>query len=465
MDPNEQKDQMNKHEDSGQPEPQWPPRRDANPADTPTTPAEPAYPAPTPQEVSTGELARPQSAPTAQPPAAAPGQPESPAQSPAMAEAVAQEFAVPKPRVKMSRAEKKAMKAAKKAKKPDTGELKKGRFSRFTSRFNLGNLNVGGRLIFGFGTLVVLTLILSVATFFTAQAESESLEVLIAAKDEAFAIKDIQQEMTKALELQNDFLLDAPVEGFEVAFAESGTRVLTQLEHVREEIAETISKSARITEEELHDIEELSEMAARVDAYELEFADITATIELIGGEDSGLIADVIADLNAIDAQIDSAGITELELDLVHAQLEVFGYFLDKTEEDVEAVAAELAVFEAAVRINPELSSALRTSILEEITHVEETFAALVAEEIDAAGDRADLEAIADEVVELGDDILGEASAEEVEALAAFRQTEQTGLIVDISLAALATMISVALTVVITRSIANPITELTAVAEK
>lgn len=467
MDPTEKNDKMNEPEGGGAQEPQWPPRGEVKKDPGSATPIDPSL-------ADTSALGKP---------------PAPPAKPAVMAEAAKQEFSKPasepkpaaetKPvtepktdtKMKLSRNEVKALKAgeklaaneakkaAKMAKKPDTGELEAAK-GGFFSRLSLANLNVGGRLSLGFGALVVLTVILSVATYLTRQTADAALEISLEGQAEVEQIDHMRLDLLEMRRSEKDFRLRFLVQGYALAYS---NYVVPNQEFSQSflDIIDTIL----LVEEDAPHIALFNELIGHVDDYDTTFAELVETTRLIGSEvEGGLVGEILSALEDMDDEAGRTESAELESAISHVAAQFLEYYLDRGEEHATLFRSELANLRSVIG-SAEISANAKTTMRASADVADAAFDAfipldqtLIDNETSISADAADINVILETLEE-------DNAAESAAALVEFRQAEQTGLIIDISLAVVATIVGVVLAVVITRGITTPVNELASTALK
>jgi GAF domain-containing protein/HAMP domain-containing protein len=327
------------------------------------------------------------------------------------------------------------------------------------------DIGIGVKLSIAFGILIFLSLILGVSGLITAKLEEAALDRFLMAEGQVHVVEEFQSELSAMRDFEREFLLQHPVEG---ASAASAQLVATNQSHAQtmltliNQIRTTILNETSNRQVELGQLNRL-EQAVR--EYQTVFDTLVERIHHRGASNHGHIQHIIANIDALTVAANAVNAVEVETVSFEALAAFLKYLDTPMQEQRDDVQAVLNAVAAKIEDGNQVPSEQQKQLLALVNDIRQSYEALLALDDEIAEQRAKLNLSGDLIKSEADSIVAAREALAGQTTIRLGAMERQAQLLDLTLLATALVVGIALAYIVTHSIADPITHLTAVAER
>lgn len=328
----------------------------------------------------------------------------------------------------------------------------------------LGNLSIGVRLSLGFGILFLLSLALGIVPQIGASVESDALDEYTSVVHELDLAQSMNENFLEAFRFEKNFFLYHANEGIEAAkvnYLLPARQYLNDAHAAVAELREIDLSAANVSLNSDVDSEQLAnldEMDKALNQYEALLVQSAAQLEALGQGDTALqqgLNQAAATLKAAPEIASNDEVHALVQEIRHTEND---WLLSRSVDTAEQVRALNDQLRRQIS-DLDIAAPQRYELTQLVDNHRSQFDALVELQTEFAATIIALNEQAERVDQFPDRIIEHEAGETDIALAAFHEAENLSTTLEFSLLIGTVMVSVILSIVVTRSIARPVSQL------
>ncbi|OQY43347.1 MAG: hypothetical protein B6242_14835 [Anaerolineaceae bacterium 4572_78] len=345
-----------------------------------------------------------------------------------------------------------------------------------SSKFDfLDNLNIGRKLGLAFSLLIMLSIIFGVMLFVMENLVKTMFEEVHNADKVASLARQIEVELLEMRRNEKNFLLRYSGQSFEGAY---GNYVLPNQQHFQtllDLLTEIRSIIPAETEREVRYASFLDKLETATHDYQTVFNNLVENIRIRGDQNYGLTGDVLEMLDTLDKEIDetnesdikitSSNLRKAYLSYLHFGFQSTGYNYTEqpVQKHIDNFREGTKQLQTLIKSHNNLSASKRENLSIITKEIQSMFEQLLMLDNEIIEHEKQLAMNARSITTLAGRIISNEEERQTETFAEFITLQNRYVIAGIVLFITTILSSVILAVIFTRSIAMPITHLTAIA--
>lgn len=326
-------------------------------------------------------------------------------------------------------------------------------FKGFSLRFS--DMKVGGKLAFGFGALVLLTILVGAVSYAAQEFQGTALAELQSEEDHSRLDANIRTELLEARRREKDFLLRWETEGYDQAYQ---AYIVVNQQHVstiQTQVDESIAHAQ--VENNTDEADQLKQVKDAVSAYSTGLLGVTELLKTRGFKDTGLEGDFRVSAHDLEAQLGTE--PDLVILLLQMRRKEKDYLLRGTQEDIDAAHDWNTQLRNAILANEDFTESQKTELVGLVDSYRAKFDQLVSTDSEVLTKTDEFRAQAQSIDPVVEQLLARDAEHVAAALASYQTAQSVARAAEFTLIGLAVLMGVVLAFAISRGITNQVREI------